>query len=114
MLNYTSTKYGTVTVEQGGRRFDIDIREANCLAAFIYVREATPEELERNPEGKFYHQLYSFFVDEQHCKNIMKDYGTVLGDDVVGVELDMSHKESWKLLKYFVKSGYKVTCYERR
>lgn len=113
MLRYDSTKYGTVTVKQNGKKFNIDIRRANCLAAFIYVRKATKEELAENPEGKYFHQLYSFFADEQHCKNLIKDYGNVLGDDVVGVKLNMVYKESWKLLKYFTKSGYKVTCYEK-
>lgn len=113
MLRYGATKYGVVTVKQRGQKFNIDIRSANCLAAFIYVRKATPEELAENPDGKYYHQLYSFFADEQHCKNLMKEYGNVLGDDVVSVKLNMAYKESWKLLKYFVKSGYKVTCYEK-
>ena len=113
MLRYGSTKYGTVTVKQRGHKFNIDIRDANCLAAFIYVRKATPEELADNPEGKYYHMLYSFFSDEQHCKNKLKEYGNVLGDDVVSIKLNMAYKESWKLLKYFVKSGYKVTCYEK-
>ena len=113
MLRYDSTKLGTVTVKQNGKKFNIDIRSANCLAAFIYVRKATPEELAENPEGKYFHQLYWFFADEQHCKNIMKDWGTVLGDDVVSIKLNMAYKESWKMLKYFVKSGYKVTCYEK-
>jgi len=113
MLRYGATKYGTVTVKQNGKKFNIDIRDANCLSAFIYVRKATPEELAENPEGKYFHQLYSFFVDEQHCKNMLKEYGNVLGNDVVGIKLNMAYKESWKLLKYFTKSGYKVTCYEK-
>lgn len=113
MLRYDSTKLGEVTVKQGDDKFKIQIRQGNCLAVFIYVRKATEEELAKNPDGKYYHQLYSFFVDEGHCKNLMKEYGNVLGTDVVGIKLNMAYKESWKLLKYFMKSGYKVQCYNK-
>lgn len=113
MLRYDSTKLGTVTVKQNGQKYNIDIRGGNCLAVFIYVRKATEEELAKNPDGKYYHKLYSFFADEKHCKNMMKEYGNVLGTDVVGIKLNMAYKESWTMLKYFVKSGYKVTCYEK-
>jgi hypothetical protein len=113
MLTYTSTKLGTVTVKCGSEKYNVDIRRGNCLAVFVYVRKATKEELAQNPEGKYYHTLYSFFADDQHCKNMLKDCGNVLGDDVAGIKLNMSYKESWKLLKYFMESGYKVTCYNK-
>ena len=41
----------------------------------------------------------------------MKQYGDVLADEVVSIELNMFYKENYTLLKYFVKSGYKVKCY---
>lgn len=113
MIRYDSTKLGVVTVKQHGEKFNIDIRQGNCLAVFVYIRKATEEELAKNPNGKYYHMLYSFFADEQHCKNMMKEYGNVLGDDVVSIKLNMAYKESWKLLKYFMKSGYKVQCYNK-
>lgn len=113
MIRYDATKYGTVTVKQDGQKFNIDIRSGNCLAVFVYIRKATEEELAEDPNGKYYHTLYSFFGDERHCKNMMKAYGNVLGTDVVSIKLNMYYKESWILLKYFVKSGYKVTCYEK-
>ena len=113
MLRYDSTKLGTVTVKQNGQKYNIDIRQGNCLAVFVYIRKATEEELAKNPDGKYYHMLYSFFADEKHCKNMMKENGNVLGTDVVGIKLNMAYKESWTMLKYFVKSGYKVTCYEK-
>ena len=116
MLRYGSAKLGTVTIVQKFKdediKYTIQIRDANCIAAFIYVRRATPEELEKNPAGKWYHQLYTFFADEQHMKNIMKDYGDIMcGERVVSVKLNMYYKECYTLLKYFVKSGHKVTCY---
>lgn len=111
MLHYYETKLGEVTVKQGDEKFKVQIRQGNCLAVFVYIRKATEEELAKNPDGKYYHMLYSFFADEKHCKNMMKEYGNVLGTDVVNVKLNMYYKESWTLLKYFVKSGYKVHCF---
>ena len=116
-LTYNSTTIGKLTIEQefGGERhrFNLQIRQGNCLAVIIYVRKATPEELEKNPDGKWYHQLHMFYANEQHLKNIMKDYGKALDemDKVIKCELNMYYKENYTLLKYFVKSGYKVTCY---
>jgi hypothetical protein len=116
MLTYNGTTIGKITIEQEiddeKHKFDLQIRQGNCLAVVIYVRKATKEELEKNPKGKWYHQLYTFFVDEQHMKNIMKDYSGVMCDDkVVKCELNLYYKECWTLLKYFVKSGYDVKCY---
>ena len=118
MLRYTGTTYGKVTISQkhsdGEHKYTIDIREANCLCAFIHVRKATEEELKKHPDGKYIHTLYSFLADEKHAKNIMKDNGgKLLWDKVVKIDLNMAYKESWTLLKYFVKSGYKVKCYEK-
>lgn len=116
-LHYNGTTIGKIVIEQeiGDKkyRYNLQIRQGNCLAVIIYVRRATPEELEKNPEGKWYHQLHMFYVDERHLKNIMKDYGTALDamDKVIKCELNMFYKENYTLLKYFVKSGYKVTCY---
>lgn len=116
-LRYNGTTIGTILVEQEfgdiKKKFKLQIRQGNCLAVIIYVRKATPEELAKHPDGKYYHQLHTFFIDEQHMKNIIKDYGTLLDpmDKVLKCELNMYYKENYKLLKYFVQSGYKVTCY---
>lgn len=116
-LIYNGTTIGKITVEQewGGHksRFNLQIRQGNCLAVIIFVRKVTPEELEKHPEGKWYHQLHMFYADERHLKNLLKDYGKVLDemDKVVKCELNMYYKENYTLLKYFVKSGYKVSCY---
>ena len=116
MLRYSGTTYGKFVIEQehGGEKckYTIDIREANCLCAFIYVRKATKEELAENPEGKYYHQLYSFLVDARHGKNIINAEGKLFGSEkVVKITLNMFYKESYTLLKLFMKSGYKVNCY---
>lgn len=114
MLNYSSTTYGYLTIKQDDARYKIDIREANCLCAFIHVRKATEEELKRfkNPDAKYIHSLYSFFCDEQHVQNILKNNnGKLFGDPIINISLNLYHKQSWKLLKIFTKLGYKVTCY---
>ena len=114
MLRYTGTTYGKVYIKQRHgeikQRYTIQIREGNCLAVFIHVRKATAEELAENPQGKYYHTLWNFLADEQHAKNILKHEKTLLGDEVLRIELNMYYKECYTLLKYFMKSGYKVTC----
>lgn len=115
MLRYNGTTIGKMTIEQKlgdeKHRYDLQIRQGNCLAVLLYVRKSTPEELAKHPEGKWYHQLHMFFVDEKHMKNILKEYGDIMGDKVIKCELNMYYKECWTLLKYFTKSGYNVKCY---
>lgn len=115
MLRYTGTTYGKVTIKQnhGGKvcKYAIDIRSANCLCAFVHVRKATPEELAEDPNGKYVHTLYSFLVDHNHANNIIRAEGKLFWDEVVRIDLNMAYKESWTLLKLFMKSGYKVRCY---
>ena len=110
-LSYNGTTIGKIVIKQGENKFNLQIRQGNCLAVIINVRKATEDELKEHPEGKYIHTLYSFFGDEQHLKNMMKQYGNVLADEVISIELNMFYKENYTLLKYFVKSGYKVKCY---
>lgn len=118
MLHYNGVTIGKVVIEQDvcdePRRFTIQIRQGNCLAVFVHVRKSTPEELAKNPKGKYLHTLYTFFADDQHCKNMLKNEGRVLFDKVVSIKLNMFYKENYKLLKYFMQSGYKVTCYYKK
>ena len=112
MLNCSGTTYGYLTIKQGDAQYKIDIREANCLCAFIHVRKASEEELKKYPKEKYIHTLYSFFQDKQHVKNILKDNnGKLFWDEVVGLSLNLYYKQSEKLLKIFTKAGYQVTCY---
>ena len=118
-LTYNGTTIGKIVIKQGFKdepqqKFTLQIRQGNCLAVIIHSREATPEELARNPEGKYFHSLYTFFADEQHLKNMLKNEGTVLFDEVVSIELNMFYKENYTLLKYFVQSGFKVKCYYKK
>lgn len=115
-LRYNGTTIGkiNITQERDGEKinFTLQIRQGNVLAVLLFVRKSTPEELAKHPKGKWYHQLWSFYVDEQHLKNILKADGDVLfGEKVTSIRLNMYYKENYKLLKYFTKSGHKVTCY---
>lgn len=115
-LRYNGVTIGKVRIaqERGGEKlhFELQIRQGNCLAVLLHVRKLTEEEKKEHPESTCMHTLYSFFVDEQHCKNIMKSQGDIMcGEEVTSVELNMYYKECWTLLKYFTKSGHKVKCY---
>ena len=117
-LRYNGITIGKINVIQEfaehKKQYTIQIRQGNCLAVLLYVRKATEEELKKNPEGKWYHQLWSFYSNEQHLKNIMKEYGDVLYGEfekVTSISLNLYYKENLTLLKYFTKSGHKVTCY---
>ena len=109
-LSYNGTTIGKIVIKQGENKFHLQIRQGNCLAVIINVRKADEEELKEHPDGKCIHTLYTFYADEQHLKNMLKEYGNVLADEVVSIELNMFYKENYTLLKYFVKSGYKVKC----
>lgn len=110
-IMYDETTIGKIVIKQGEQKFNLQIRQGNCLAVIIHSRKCTEEELKKHPKAKYVHTIYSFFVDEQHLKNLLKNEGKVLFDDVVSIELNMFYKENYTLLKYFVKSGYKVKCY---
>lgn len=113
MLNYSGTTYGYLTIKQNNRKYMIDIREANCLCAFIHVRKANKEELKKyGPDGKYIYTLYSFFNDAQHVKNIIKNNdGKLFWDEVVKITLNLFYKQSEKLAKIFTQAGYRVECY---
>ena len=110
-LSYNGTTIGKIVIKQGKNKLPLQIRQGNCLAVIINVRKADEEELKEHPDGKCIHTLYTFYADEQHLKNMMKMYGNVLADEVVSIELNLFYKENYTLLKYFVKSGYRVKCY---
>ena len=108
-VNY-KIKYGEIKVRQASdnRETKVAIHWANALCAFVYHY--------KDDEGKKMVQLISFFADEQHIKNCMKNFPShdcldFFMGKVVSVKLNLFYKESNILLKYFVRSGHKVTCY---
>lgn len=108
MLRYENTIIGTMEIERDGEEYRLEIRQGNCLAVIIHP-------FEDQETGRFCHSLYSFFVDAQHIKNMMKSptlKGRIFGTEkVVSIRLNLYFRESATLLKYFAKSGYEVTCY---
>ena len=110
-LKYGVRTIGKIVIKQRGNKFNLQIRQGNCLAVLINERKATEDELKEHPNGKYIHTLYNFYCDEQHLKRLLKNEGGVIFDEVVSIELNMFYKENYTLLKYFVKSGYKVKCY---
>lgn len=103
MLRYNENRMGTLTIEQNGQEFEIQIRQGNCLAAFIHVSRC---------ENGYNHELYGFFADAQHLKNIIKGSGEPFADSVKRVQLNMRYKECYTMLRQLVKF-YRVECYYR-
>lgn len=103
-VNY-QIEYGVVRVRSwdGEKICKVKIHPANALCAFIYHY--------RDEKGVGMAQLWNFLGDTKHIKNIMKDYKTLLGEDVVSVRLNVYYKEAQQLVKPMAQSGYKVTCY---
>lgn len=117
MLRYNGITVGKIriTQEYHGEKhnYEIEIRQGNCLAVLIHVRKRAEEERQKeNPECPYQHTLWSFYGDEQHLKNILKNEGDILfGEKVTSISLNMYYKECKTLLKYFTLSGHKVTAY---
>ena len=101
-LTYNKNVMGKLVIAQGTNEYEVEIRQGNCLAAFIYPYQ---------DESVWYHQLYSFFADEQHIKNILKHQERLFLDVVKSIRLNLAYKECSKLLKHLTKNGYEVTCY---
>ena len=105
-------KMGKMTISQsrknGEHQYTIDIWSGNCLAVFTYDY--------KDPHtGDEMIGLYSFFGNEQHIKNMTKEFnGNVFADKILSVELNLYYKQNYTLLKYFVKQmspDLKVMCY---
>lgn len=102
-VNYQIT-YGEVKVKNhDGRICNVKIHWANALCAFVYHY--------KDENGVKMAQLWNFLVDTQHIKNIMKEFKTLLGEDVVSVKLNVYYKEAQQLVKPMAQSGYKVSVY---
>ena len=116
-LRYSGVTMGTVTIRQQKEMedetkrdltFKIQIRQGNCLGVLIHVRK-NPDS--KGKDDRYIHTLYSFFGDEQHLKNMMKNEGRIFWDEVVSIRLNMYYKECATMLKYMTRAGHKVTCY---
>ena len=89
-------------------RFHINIYPCNAIAAFIHEY--------KSDEGKDMYNVWSFWVDKQHVKNIVKNCGDLfccsIYEKVTNIRLNMYYKYAAKqVLDILLKNGYKVTCY---
>ena len=119
MINYFSRKLGTITVmceraDGVEEEVELQIRDGICICVIIHSF-TTPAEKRRDASmDEWTHQLVTFFADVAHLKTRLKTYGDVLfGIEVKNINLNLSFPKSYTLLRYFVKSGHKVTCYYR-
>lgn len=115
MLRYHKPIYGQVIIEnrESKKKIKLKIWSANALCAIIQTR-LIPKEERKRPELKYEDYLVGFYADEQHLKNILKHEKDVIKfwtSRVVSIKLNIYYKESLILLKYFARSGHKVTCY---
>lgn len=105
-VNYKN-ELGRISIEQNGHKFDLGIYQANCKFGAVVWRG-------KDEKGKDVATLMTFWADEQHMKNIIKNEGSLMcGEKVLRAELNMYYKENYTLLKYMMTSGYKVLCYLR-
>ena len=89
---------------QDGVKWKVQYHPANVeLGAFIFHY--------KNEKGERMSQLWSFLDGKQHVRNIMKDYGKLLGNDIDKVKLNVYYKEARDIIEPCAKSGYKVECY---
>lgn len=104
MLNwYWSEHLGTARrTDREGRPYYTDLYKGNALLIEIYT----------NPETDCY-SLHSFWCDEQHAKNCLKDQLKIWeGARVILVESQLmesySKAQARKLVEYLLKSGASV------
>ena len=105
MISYTSEVLGELVIRENNEKYKISIRRGNCLAVFIYAYKK---------DGKWWHQLWSFFNDVTHIKCMMTNRDGRVWDkdlDVIRVRLNAYYKESMTIAKYMAKSGYKTELY---
>ena len=106
-VNY-KVVYGEVFGKnKDGKKWKVQYHPANCdLGAFIYHY--------KNENGVAMASLWTFLNDKQHVNNIMKDTcfgGTLFGDEVYKVRLNVYFKQARAIVEACAKSGYKVECY---
>lgn len=103
MLHFYATKYGEIELQDGKI---IEVRAGNCLAVLIYKTH--------EKDGDYWN-LWTFYVDEQHCKNIIKNEGDILfGVNPKRIRMNIAYKEALQLTKYFAKCKHNVEVYYKK
>ena len=109
-INYTGQTIGKIVVYQDGKKFNVQLRDSNCLMCAIYPHKKKDE---KTGKEEWIHELVMFFADEQHLKKCLSKGDTFQGyfyGDIKKVELNLYYKQNLKLLKHIVRD-VKVTCY---
>lgn len=106
-IQYNKNVLGRIVITQKGHKFNLEIRQGNCLAVIIGIH--------KNENDETIHTLMQFFADEQHLKRTCKavdnkEENAPIYYDVKNISLNMKYKESATLLKHLVKY-YKINCY---
>lgn len=86
------------------KTYKVKIYGGNCLAVFVH-------EFKDKETGHLMCNLWSFFGDVQHIKNIMKNDPGWFQIYFKKVKLNLYYKESEKMLPFFVKAGVKTEPY---
>ena len=81
--------------------FEVSIWQGNCLAVFNY-----------ETEDRYF--LYNFFIDEKHCANMVKQYGSLFDDKVSDINLNLYYESARRLLNVLIKYGYDVNGFTKR
>ncbi len=94
-MKVTQTRYGET------HTFDIGICEGDFLAVFTY-----------ETEDRYF--PYDYFHDEKHCAELVKQNGSLFGDKVSDIKLNLFYKSARRLLEVLIEYGYDVNGYTKR
>lgn len=101
---YYSEVIGTVVVTFEGNDYTLEIRKGNCLGVVIHSYEQDSRE---------YATLFTFFADETHLKNLIKEDVNMFSYPVKQIRLNTYYKEAMKIAKYLVKK-FEVTLFYKQ
>lgn len=101
-------KIGVATMlNHDGKKYKLNIYEANCLGALIYEF--------KDENGKAMYQFYGFWNDIKHLKNCLglsREYKDNLYKGVMlKIKLNTFYKDCIKIATYFAKANIKVELY---
>lgn len=93
-------KIGKLEIQQGKKKFDIDVYQGNALAIFINEW--------KNDEGKDVWMMYNFFCDKDHFRNCTKDKTWNYAEEWVKLTLWEVPNDFWIILKDLAKRGVTI------
>ena len=117
--DYVNGEYIDKKDERGRQvynKFNIQIRNSNCLATFIHVCKIDNPE---NPKLCWRHELVMFFIDERHLKECIKKkkknaFSYLFAGELRNIKLNLYFKDMQTLMKYMIRDGLKVNAYYKK